>query len=276
MTIEQPGAGALDYFPCQYGRSKLLFRGPRRQLKGDYCVAVGGTETYGKFVEHPYPSLLEGSLGLPVVNFGCVNAGIDLFCSDAGVIDACARAQVTVLQLVGAQNMSNRFYAVHPRRNDRFLRASVLMKSLFSDVDFTEIHFTRHLLSVLRDAAPDNFALVADELKSAWVARMRHLMQRIGGHVILLWLQRPQGPGSGGRGADQEPLLIDADMVRAIQSFSAGLVTVTPSSAARAAGTTGMIFADFDQAAASGMPGPMVHAEVAQALRPVMQLFLPV
>ncbi len=36
---------------------------------------------------------------------------------------------------MGAQNLSNRFYAVHPRRNDRFLRASTLMKTIFREVD---------------------------------------------------------------------------------------------------------------------------------------------
>lgn len=33
MTYDALGAGALDYLPCRYGTSKLLFRGPRRPVK---------------------------------------------------------------------------------------------------------------------------------------------------------------------------------------------------------------------------------------------------
>ena len=79
MAFEYAGDGALDYFPCRYGRSKLLFRGPRRQLVPPFVSAFGGSETYGKFVEEPWPALLEERIGLPVVNFGYLNAGVDVF-----------------------------------------------------------------------------------------------------------------------------------------------------------------------------------------------------
>ena len=46
MTYDALGAGALDYLPCRYGTSKLLFRGPRRPLKEPYIAFLSGTETY--------------------------------------------------------------------------------------------------------------------------------------------------------------------------------------------------------------------------------------
>ncbi len=54
MTYMKLGQAALDYYPCRYGASKLLFRGPRRRLQGDYVAFLGGTETYGKFIETPF------------------------------------------------------------------------------------------------------------------------------------------------------------------------------------------------------------------------------
>jgi hypothetical protein len=42
MTYDALGVGALDYLPCRYGTSKLLFRGPRRPLKDPYLVFMGG------------------------------------------------------------------------------------------------------------------------------------------------------------------------------------------------------------------------------------------
>ena len=271
MTYERPGEGALDYYPCRYGKSKLLFRGPRRRLEGKYATVLGGTETYGKFVENPYPALVEQALDMPVVNLGYLNAGADVFVSEPTIIEACSKSRVTVVQLMGAQNMSNRFYAVHPRRNDRFLRASTLMKTVFREVDFTEFHFTRHMLSTLKATSPDKFTILEEELKAAWVARMRTLLEKIEGKKILLWLSGPGSAHVPDDGLGFEPLFVDADMVAEIRPYATDLVKVVPSQQAISAGTTGMHFTDLDLPAAAEMPGPAVHAEIAQALGPVLR-----
>ncbi len=271
MAYEDPGAGALDYFPCRYGKSKVLFRGPRRRLDGAYTVVLGGSETYGKFVADPFPALIERDLGMTVVNFGCMNAGIDVFVNDATMADACDAARLTVIQLVGAHNMTNRFYAVHPRRNDRFLRASQPMKSLFPEIDFTEFHFTRHMLSQLKRRAPERFGLVESELKAAWGARMRHFLTRLGGRSVLLWLTDYHTGAAVRNAVGAEPLLVDEAMVAEVAEHAGALVRVDPSPEATASGTTGMIYPPFDEAAAMTMPGPMVHAEIAAALTPVVR-----
>ncbi|WP_343116197.1 DUF6473 family protein [Ostreiculturibacter nitratireducens] len=271
MTYEYPGDGALDYLPCRYGQSKLLFRGPRRQLDGQYFAVLGGTETYGKFVEIPYPSLLEGTLGIPVVNFGYLNAGADVFLNDPSIIRSCNGARATVIQLTGAHNLSNRFYAVHPRRNDRFLRASTLMKTVFREVDFTEFHFTRHMLSALKERAPEKFAILVEELRSAWVARMRSLLQRIEGETVLLWISDGHAALPDRDALGPEPLLVDEEMVDEIRPYASRLVKVAPSRDARDAGTQGMHFAPLDALAATRLPGPRVHQEVADALAPFLK-----
>lgn len=274
MAYEYPGESALDYFPCRYGQSKLLFRGPRRRLEGRYGAVLGGSETYGKFVADPYPALIEQASGLAMVNFGYMNAGTDVFVNEPVVVDVCNRAKVTVIQLMGAQNMSNRFYAVHPRRNDRFLRASTLLKTIFRDVDFTEFHFTRHMLSALKSRSEEKFALIEEELKSAWVARMRILLQKVAGKSVLLWIGDHRATESGRDSLGPEPLLVDPGMVAVIRSHATDLCHVTPSAVARSAGTEGMLFGPLDGPAAAEMPGPRIHAEVAAALTPVITRLL--
>lgn len=273
MTYAYRGAGALDYFPCRYGMSKLLFRGPRRQLEGDYCAAIGGTETYGKFVAEPWPHLLEKRTGMPVVNFGCLNAGADVFAGEPEVTRAAAASRVTVLQLMGAQNMTNRFYAVHPRRNDRVLRPSSVMRAIFPEVDFAEMNFTRHLLGELEGRFPERFPLLVQELRTTWVSRMRGLIDRIGGRVVLLWLGDAAAPVAGGP-PGLSPLLVTAGMVEDILPAASALVRVEPSRAARDAGIDGMHVAPLDVLAAAGMPGPQVHAEIAEALEPALRNLL--
>ncbi|WP_275394208.1 DUF6473 family protein [Aliiroseovarius sp. Z3] len=186
MAYDTLGKGPLNYQLCRYGTSKILFRGPKKKLTAPYVAVLGGTETFGKYHAHPYPELLQLELGMQVANFGCQNAGVDAFLHDHGLLTLSNRAKVTVLQVPGAHNMSNRFYSVHPRRNDRFLRGSNLLKDLYDDVDLTEFNFTRHLLTALHDVSVDRFAKVVDELRVAWVARMKLLIAKLDCEVVLL------------------------------------------------------------------------------------------
>lgn len=272
MTYDPRGGGALNYFPCRYGTSKLTFRGPYRDRDADPVVVLGGTETYGKFIETPYPEMLEQLCGRQVLNLGCVNAGADVFLNDPSVLEICRGARVTVIELTGAQNISNRFYRVHPRRNDRFLRASSLMKSVFRSVDFTEFHFTRHLLAGLRDAAPEKFLLVAAELKDAWVARMQRLIAAIDGPVVLLWLadHRPDRVCDDplARGG---PLFVDARMIEILRDSVAGVVEVVADAEELHRGYDQLVFDDLDAPAASEMLGPVVHKRAAQRLAEVLR-----
>ncbi len=272
MAYAYPGDRALDYCLCRYGTSKLLFRGPRRDLERDYCAVLGGTETFGKFVPEPYPALIEADTGLRMVNLGCMNAGLDVYLNDPAVLDIARRARITVLQIIGAQNLSNRFYAVHPRRNDRFVRASPQLVSLFRTVDFTEFNFTRHMLQTLQASSPDRFELVVQELRTAWVARMKTLLSRVPGKSVLLWFAAHHPPPAG-QWADlrHSPLLIDQDMLAAVRPFATAYVEAVSSPIATASGTKGMVFGQLDAPAASALPGTAVHRDVAASLAPVLE-----
>lgn len=272
MTYERLGDSALDYFPCRYGTSKLLFRGPRRKLDGAYCAVLGGTETYGKFILQPYAALVEAATGITMVNFGCVNAGADVFVNDPAVIDACVKARATVVQVTGAHNTSNRFYAVHPRRNDRFLRASTLLKAIYREVDFTEFHFTRHMLSTLLTLSPERFAVVAEELQAAWVARMKLLLGKTEGRTVVVWMANhtpDEADEIGGLGHD--PVLVNRDMIEAIRPYSTEVVEVVASIKARSAGLEGKAYSAMEEPAAQEVPGPLMHEEVAAALMPLVE-----
>jgi hypothetical protein len=93
MGFERLGHRPLDYRPVRYDGSKLVFRGPQRRLTGEFVACLGGTETYGTFIDRPYPDLMERSLALPCVNFGWPNAGVDAFLKDDGLIDMVSGAR---------------------------------------------------------------------------------------------------------------------------------------------------------------------------------------
>jgi hypothetical protein len=269
MTYDVLGPGPLDYLPCRYDMSRLLFRGPKRNLNKPYLAFIGSNETYGKFIAEPFPALVENVLGITCANFGQMNAGVDVFCQDKSILQAASRARVTVIQVLGAQNMTNRFYTVHPRRNDRFVAASSTLKSIYREVDFSDFHFTKHMISCLYRTSPKRFERVQQELQEAWVARMRLMLRQINGKSILLWFS-DHAPEHEcvllAQGVGKDPLFVTRAMINEIRGDATQVVEVCASAQSLDTGTQGMFFNELEEPAAKEMLGPMAHQEAADAL----------
>ncbi len=264
------GAGALDYSPCRYGASKAVFRGPGRDLSHPYVAMLGGSPTFGKYVDRPYPALVEAALGLPVANLGGLNAGPDFYLSDPATLGIAGRARAAVVQVTGAEALSNPFYAVHVRRNDRFVAATPALRALFPQVDFAEIHFTRHLLQVLARSDAAGFGQVVQGLKRNWLARMRQLLSALPARRVLLWLADTPPPDEADALA-AAPLFIDRAMLEALRPDLSGLVLAVPSPRARAMARFDMTYPETEATQAACLPGAAVHAEVADRLTPVLR-----
>jgi Domain of unknown function (DUF6473) len=268
MMSIQTGAVRPDYSLCRYGRSRSLFRGPQRDVSGDYVAVLGGSATFGKYIEVPFPALLEQAVGQPVVNLGALNAGPDFFLTDPAVLDVAARARVAVVQITGAEALSNPFYNVHSRRNDRFLAATPALRDLFPEVDFTEIHFTCHLLTALASADPDRFDVVVQALRSNWLARMRELLVHLPPRRLLLWLGECAPPSRADRlDPVAGPLLVDTPLLAALGPVAGEIVEVWP---LKTAGDHPPLGSDLlrVEAVARGLPGPGAHSAIARHLSP--------
>ena len=275
MSYPMRAGGGLEYYPYRLGRSRLTFRGPRRQVEGRHIAFLGGTETFGLFVGDPFPAQVERLLGLPCVNLGALNAGPDLYLNDAPVLAQAARADVAVIQVMGAQTLCNRYYSVHPRRNDRFLRASGALQELFPELDFTEFSFTGHLLRALQATAPDRFARVVTELQAAWLARMKQLIALMRGQVVLLWFGRAAPGDVAVDPAAADPLFITTPMLESLRPRVADLMLCPASDRILGRGTRGLIFAPQEAAAAQAVMGPLAHEEAAEGLAAVLPGLLP-
>lgn len=275
MAYQRLGRRPLNYQPARYPGTRLVFRGPARDLRAGYVACLGGTETYGKFLERPWPALLEPELGATCLNLGWPNAGPDVWLAPGNPLALVQRARAVVLQIPCAMNLSNPFYAVHPRRNDRFLRAEEPLQRLYPEVDFTEFHFTRHLMQRLAGLSPERFATFRAAMQVTWTRRMATLLSRITPPVILLWFSN-RAPGTGANcvaiGAD--PALVSRAMLEAIAPRAAGVVVSVASEIARAQGTRGMRFDLMEEDIAAALPGPLAHHEAAEAVRPVLRTLL--
>jgi len=269
MSYARRGQMLLDYQAVAYPGSVLQFRGPEQDLDEPYILCLGGSETFGRFIHAPFAAQLHTALPVKVINMGVRNAGLEVLMHDPVLTAATARASAVVLQIVGAQNMNNRYYTVHPRRNDRFVEASATLRRLYRDVDFTEFHFVRHMLGRLRDVSQDRFHLVETELRMAWVARMKSLLAQSRVPVHLLWLSR-RTPDDGAKGRDLgfDPLFVDHRMVEDVAAFAASICIAAMPGSRATPPTKGMFFSHLEERAARALPGPDAHAAAATALLP--------
>lgn len=282
MTCDRSFDEAMDYDECRYEGSAQIFRGqnsgcrpaeakaaqgppPMRSAgTGQEVAFVGAAMFYGRCVPRPLPDLVAEGLGVPTVNLAIHNAGLDVFLRDGAVIDICRRSRATVIQVLGAANMSNRLYTVHPRRNDRFLEATDALRALYHDVDFTEFNFTQHMLRSLWERCPKRFGAIEHELQAAWTARMRLLLDRIGGRITLLWMsEAPCAAQIAPADRWRSPLFVTAGMVAALRKEVSDLRFCRISATARATQAQGMMVGPDDARMAARLVGPSAHREAA-------------
>ncbi len=265
MSIETRGRIPLDYQAVTYDGSVLRFRGPRLETDDPAVLCLGGAETFGRFIHAPFGAHLSQQLDHPVLNMGVMHAGLDVLMGDPAIRAATRSAHAVVLQVLGAANMNNRFYTVHPRRNDRFLRANRDLRTIYPEVDFTGIHFTRHLLTRLAAASRDRFTLVQSELQTAWVARMVRFLQTIEAPVHLLWIGTC-APARNPTRLNRDPVLVSQSMLEQVSLHAASVSVAVPSGRDLRQSTKGMFFAAGEEAAARALPGPEVHRAAAGLL----------
>ena len=227
MTYARMGQRSLDFSLCQYGLSKNIFRGPKKQLNKPFIACFGSTDTFGQTVAAPFPLLLERHLKQPVANFGILNGGLDAILKDPELLALCNNASHIVIQIMGAHSQSNDYYSVHPRRNDRFITAHSKLRDLYPNIDFTEFHFTRHMLSHLETEDPDRFRRVRNHLRQTWQTNMRRLCHALPVKPHILWLSaRDMAPRENGL-LEADPNFITAGDIDAILPFTRGLISVT-------------------------------------------------
>lgn len=254
--------GALRLTPCNYGISKLPFRGPMRPTDGRFVAFLGGSDTFAKFIRKPFPALIETEIGEVCVNLGCQSAGPDVFIRDTAVEALCHDAAVTVIQVLGVANLSNSFYKVHPRRNDRFVAPSDKLIALFPEIDFAEISFTGHLIEKLRAVDEARFDLVKEHLQRTWLRRMKTLVGKSGGPVVLLWITSATLANSV-TSQPSEPAFVTHQMIDEMRGYVDNVVKVKGQSGS----TDGMCFAPLDALCAAETLGEATHISVVKALR---------
>lgn len=260
----------LECQTYRFGRSRQRFRAPMPDLSKPYVAFIGGSEVFGKFVDRPYPLILADRLKVQCANWGTPGAGPSFFLKDPVVLEACSRAEVCVVSVMSAVPMSNRLYTVFKRRNGRLRTTSEMLRALYPKLDLSEFRFVHNMLHRMYRENRDNFRLLEIELRQAWVARMRELLDDIETARLLVWMstRRPdESVFSGGRGSFvTPPAFVTREMLEEVRPMVDQVIeyVAAPSAAEDRAGERSYD-PRFDRMAPM-MPGQTMHEQLADAL----------
>lgn len=266
MAIHARLNADIEYNAYRFGRSRQRFRGPKPDLSGPYISFIGGSETYGKFVQDPFPSILQNSLDYTCANWGTPGAGPSFFLKDPVVLEACSNSKICVVSVMGAVAMSNRLYSVFKRRNSRVRATSAGLKAMFPNLKLGDYRFAHNMLRHMYRDNPLNFKVLEIELKEAWIARMRELLDEIETTRVLFWIsERTPDEGFGPDERDAfvtHPAFVDREMVEAIAPMADLVVEYVPHS------RSGKDMADDEEGVGPALPVPsdFMHAQAAVLL----------
>ena len=102
----------VDYQLYQLPGTELKFRGPPSTLSpSEFVSCLGAAQTFGCFVEQPYPLLLQKQLGVPTLNLGYGGAGPQFFNRHPELIEVVNRGRLAIVQVMSGRSEDNSRFA---------------------------------------------------------------------------------------------------------------------------------------------------------------------
>lgn len=155
---------------------RLELRGPKPPLEpGSFFTCLGAAQTFGRFCERPFPTILSEQLELPVLNLGAAGAGPLFYVRRPRLLEYVNRARFAIVQVMSARSEDNSVFeslgtGLMTRRSDG--------KQLIADAAYQDLLDTHGELFVRK--------LVA-ETRLNWIRRYRGLFARLQVPTILFW-----------------------------------------------------------------------------------------
>jgi hypothetical protein len=194
----------------------LLLRGPAPQDldESKYFVCIGAAQTFGRFCENPYPTLLQEKLGIQALNLGRGGAGPSFFSKDnARLLEYINGASFAVVQVTSARSEGNSLF--DSRGLGYYYRIS----------DGTGIGCDDAFRELLEENDKARVRKIVAETRHNWVHSFKELLQAIQVPKILFWFS-VRGPHYIENYDNvyalfgEFPQLVNANMVKQIKKYS--------------------------------------------------------
>lgn len=158
---------------------RLQFRGPKPPLDpGAFFVCIGAAQTFGRFCDRPFPTILSEELELPVLNLGAAGAGPLFFLRRPRLLEHVSRASFAIVQVMSARSEDNSYFdslgtGYLTRRSDG---SKAVADPAYQELLETKSEqFVRELIA---------------ETRANWLRNYRRLFARIEAPTILFWFSK--------------------------------------------------------------------------------------
>lgn len=184
MSYQVTDSRIIEYGDIALPGTPLLVRGPLPNFeKGDYISFLGAAQTYGRFVEKPYPKILAELGPYESLNLGFGGAGPEHYLPRRNLLDIVNRGRAAVVQVMSARSVSNSYFI--NTSSDRLVpRDATLNRDPTSSLDAWGA-----LLS-LRGA--EFVRKLVFETREIYVSRMATLLAKIKVPTILFYFSTRQ------------------------------------------------------------------------------------
>lgn len=186
----------IDYGMTELPGTSHLIRGPVPDLaRGDHVTCLGAAQTFGCFVEKPFPTLLGEALGRPVLNLGFGGTGPGFFLDHPELIETANRGALTVVQVLSGRVQPNMFFQgrglarVKLRRTGRNVHPHVAWGDI-AEGFYAWRRLPAPLKPLIQGAARAPLALAIAQSRRGWIGAYRELFRQLATPTILLWFSR--------------------------------------------------------------------------------------
>lgn len=215
----------VDYGLWELPGANVLCRGPRPGSDSPYFVAIGAAQTFGRFVERPYPVLLSESIGMPCVNLGVSGAGPSFFFENKQLMDVINGAEFVIVQVMSGRSVGNSRFELGLNQGTVRERGVDNEKFIFAEDAYRKVLAEENRIAM---------AQLRGEVRLRWARETGELLRRIDPPKTLLWFSR-RAPeykeGFDGLGAywGDFPHFINRDTIDAVKDLADNYVEVTSS-----------------------------------------------
>jgi hypothetical protein len=164
----------IDYQLYEIPGVRGSFRGPAVQ-GADYIACLGAAQTFGRFVQKPFPRLISDALGIETLNLGRGGASPTFPLSNRALLGTINRARLVIVQVFSGRSQSNSLFQV--------VGHGMSGKNLANGADTSADQFYAWLLEQDKALARK----IVDETRENYVQSMTQLLEAITKPKILLW-----------------------------------------------------------------------------------------
>jgi len=151
-------------------------RGPEPPLEpGSFFACLGAAQTYGRFCQRPFPTILAEELSLPALNLGMAGAGPLFFLRRPELFDCINRARFAIVQVMSARSEDNSVF--------ESLDFGLLKRRSGGEPVLTWPAYQE----LLETEGPDTVRKIVAETRSNFIGYYRELLTRIEVPTILFW-----------------------------------------------------------------------------------------